>query len=180
MKEEPEAVIENYNDAPAACKEYDPRATEVARIIGKMIRKRMLAAAVEHIGSTAVPGCAGKGIVDLLLVYPESELESAKATLDELGFQRQTSRDPFPETRPMRVGSLEYQGKVFNIHVHVISDANAEADDLLAFRDRLREDSRLRVAYVALKREIIDAGITDSVDYSLAKGEFVKGAIERE
>ena len=40
---------------------------------------------VEHIGSTSVPGCAGKGIIDLMVLYPVGGLEHARQVLDSLG-----------------------------------------------------------------------------------------------
>src|SRR5262249_23014880 len=123
-------------------------------------------------GSTAVPGCAGKGVVDLMLVYPEGKLEAARDVLDALGFQRQSTRDPFPEERPMRVGSLEHDGSVYRLHVHVIAAGSPEVAQLLGFRDRLRADPRLVAAYVARKREIVAAGVTDSVEYCERKGAF--------
>ena len=53
-----------------------------------------------------MPGCAGKGVVDLMLVYPDGLLGASREVLEALGFQRQTTRDPFPEDRPMRTGSV--------------------------------------------------------------------------
>jgi GrpB-like predicted nucleotidyltransferase (UPF0157 family) len=171
-------VIGPYSKLSAICRDYDPCAAEVARLVGKMITAQLPALVVEHIGSTAVEGCAGKGIVDLMVLYSEGQLEAAKAALDALGFQRQTTRDPFPEDRPMRVGSLAYQDGVYQLHAHVISSASPEAAELRAFRDHLRADPALRAAYMARKREIIAGGITDSVDYAIAKGAFVKAVID--
>jgi GrpB-like predicted nucleotidyltransferase (UPF0157 family) len=120
-----------------------------------------------------VPGCAGKGIVDLMLVYPDGQLDAARDLLDALGFQRQTTRDPFPEDRPMRTGSLPHDGAAFNLHVHVIAASSPEADELRGFRDRLRADPALVVAYVAAKRTILADGCTDPVEYCNRKGEFI-------
>ena len=173
MSQNPKTTIGLYRSLPAACRDYDPRSTEVAGQIGKMILAQLPSLTVEHIGSTAIPGCAGKGIIDLMILYPDGQLEAAKATLDALGFQRQTSRDPFPEDRPMRVGAMEYQGTTFQLHAHVIAASSSEASTLCAFRDQLRANPELRADYVVRKREIIAAGMTDSVDYCLAKGEFI-------
>jgi GrpB-like predicted nucleotidyltransferase (UPF0157 family)/mannose-6-phosphate isomerase-like protein (cupin superfamily) len=128
---------------------------------------------VEHIGSTAVPGCAGKGIVDLMILYPPGQLAEVRDMLDLLGFQRQTGRDPFPEERPMRVGSVKYDGCRFQLHAHVIVSDSHEARELRAFRERLRREPALLEKYVALKRQLIGAGITDRLDYCIRKGEFI-------
>ena len=92
-----ERRIGKHEGAPAAYQPYDRRAPEVARTVKAMIWRRLPGVAVEHVGSTAVPGCAGKGVIDLLLPYGEGELEPIKDTLEDLGFQRQSTRNPFPD-----------------------------------------------------------------------------------
>jgi GrpB-like predicted nucleotidyltransferase (UPF0157 family) len=84
--------IGEHEHAPAACLPYDPRAPEVARMVTGMIHQQLPHVLVEHVGSTAVPRCAGKGVIDLLIPYREGELEPVKETLQELGFQRQSTR----------------------------------------------------------------------------------------
>ncbi len=162
----------------AVCLPYDPLFPEAAREVIRLIAAQDPLLTTEHVGSTAVPGCDGKGVLDLLVMYEPGALECAKAALAGLGFQKQTGRDPWPEDRPMRVGSLEFEGKRFAIHAHVIARGSAEALELLRFRDRLRSDPELRAAYVARKREIIRAGVADSLEYSVIKGTFVRETLE--
>ncbi len=170
-------IISRYEKIPADCHEYDLSAPRVAALIAQTINQHLPDVIVEHIGSTSVPGCAGKGVIDLMVLYPAGALETAKSLLDALGFQRQTSRDPFPETRPMRIGSTEYDGALFRIHAHVIAMDSPEVEELRSFRDRLRSNPELVAAYVARKREIIASGVTDSVDYSIVKGAFVQDVL---
>jgi GrpB-like predicted nucleotidyltransferase (UPF0157 family) len=166
-------VIGTYDTLPAVCLDYDPRSPDVAERVGLLIRKHLPEVTVEHFGSTAVPGLSGKGIIDLMIAYPEGRLEDVKAVLDLLGFQRQSTRDPFPEDRPMRVASLQHGGRTFRLHVHVIAASSPETNTLRDFRDRLRADPALQAAYVERKRQIIAQGIVDSVDYCERKGEFI-------
>jgi GrpB-like predicted nucleotidyltransferase (UPF0157 family) len=172
-----ERIISRYEEIPAACHEYDPRAPHVAALLAELVNRYLPDVNVEHIGSTSVPGCAGKGVIDLMLIYPEGRLEAVRSLLDALGFQRQTTRDPFPESRPMRIGAIEYDGAVFRIHAHVIACDSPEVGWTRAFRDRLRADPKLLADYVARKRGIIGAGVIDSVDYSIEKGPFIQKAI---
>jgi GrpB-like predicted nucleotidyltransferase (UPF0157 family)/mannose-6-phosphate isomerase-like protein (cupin superfamily) len=132
---------------------------------------------VEHVGSTAVPECAGKGVVDLMVLYPPGHLTEVKDLLKTLGFQQQMGRMPFPEDRPMRLGSIDYDGTRFLLHVHVISLDSPEVHELRSLRDRLRKDGTIVEQYVALKRRIIADGVTDSMDYSVRKGEFIAGIL---
>jgi GrpB-like predicted nucleotidyltransferase (UPF0157 family) len=171
------AMIGRFEHRPVACLPYDPRAPEVARRVAALIQGRMPDARVEHIGSTAVPGCAGKGVVDLLLLYPPGRLAEARDVLDGLGFQRQGGRDPWPEERPMRIGTLRYDGITFPLHVHVVAAGSADAAHDLRFRDLLRADPALAAAYVAEKHAILAAGTTDGPDYAGAKGPFIWQAL---
>jgi GrpB-like predicted nucleotidyltransferase (UPF0157 family)/mannose-6-phosphate isomerase-like protein (cupin superfamily) len=168
-----ETTIGPYQSATAACRDHDPRSGDVARRVGSLIEEVLEGVVVEHIGSTAAPGCAGKGVVDLMVLYPPGRLATVRDALDRLGFQRQTGRDPFPEERPMRVGSIQHDDTRFQLHAHVIAADSPEAAVLRNFRDRLRADPRLQDRYVALKKQILAEGITDPVDYSDRKGDFI-------
>ena len=57
--------IGEQEQAPAACLPYDPRAQEVACKVARMINYQLPDITVNHVRSTAVPGCAGKGVIDL-------------------------------------------------------------------------------------------------------------------
>jgi GrpB-like predicted nucleotidyltransferase (UPF0157 family) len=120
----------------------------------------------------------GKGIVDLMLLYPDGQLARARDVLDALGFQRQTSRDPFPEDRPMRTGSVVYDGMTFLLHIHVIAVSSSEVKELRRFRDRLRAAPDLVASYVAAKKAVLASGVTDSVDYCHRKGDFVQQVLQ--
>lgn len=172
--------IEPYEHIPATCLAFDPHAGEVADAVAALLRRRCPQLQVEHVGSTAIPGCAGKGIIDLMVVYPDGMLAEARAAVDSLGFQPQTFGDPFPEERPMRVGTVRAHGRRYRIHVHVIAVSSHEVDALRTFRDRLRRNAALVRAYVARKRHLIARGITGSPDYARAKGGFISSVLDHD
>jgi GrpB-like predicted nucleotidyltransferase (UPF0157 family) len=177
MFEQVEPVIGPYASLPAVCRDYDPRAAAVARQIGHLISEHLPDIHAEHVGSTSVSSCAGKGIVDLMIPVPEGEMDATKELLDRLGFQRQSGPDPFPEDRPMRVGSLLHDGVAFQLHVHVIPASSLEVEEMRFFRACLQSDPELKKAYVARKRKIIADGITDPLEYCKSKGEFLKAVL---
>jgi GrpB-like predicted nucleotidyltransferase (UPF0157 family) len=137
------AAIGPYEQLPAICNEHDPRSFEVARRVADLIESHLPDVMVEHVGSTAVPGCAGKGVVDLMVLYPPGRLPEVNDVLNALGFQRQTGRDLFPEERPLRLGSIEYDGTRFRLQAHVIALDSPEVLELWTFRDRLRGEPML-------------------------------------
>jgi GrpB-like predicted nucleotidyltransferase (UPF0157 family) len=168
-----------YESQGPMCEPFDAQAPAAAAVVVQYLRAALPGVSVEHIGSTAVPGCDGKGILDLMAVYPDGELEKVRDCVDNLGFQRQTSRESFPEERPMRTGAIDYGGRRYSIHLHVIAASNAEVEDLRYFRDCLRADPELRKAYIAYKKRILTSGISDSTEYAHAKGEFIRQCLGR-
>jgi GrpB-like predicted nucleotidyltransferase (UPF0157 family) len=139
-----------------------------------LIAERLPDTAIEHVGSSSVPGCAGKGFLDLVIPYrDDAHLAAINEALFALGFGRQRNRDPFPETRPMRTGAFDHGGETFLLHVHVVPDRTHHLVELVDFRDRLRADPALVAEYVAVKRAILDAGVRDGVDYAEKKGKFI-------
>ena len=169
-------ILEYQIMAPAYI-EYDPRVVVVARRVIEVIDAAAPWVQAEHIGSTAVPDCAGKGIVDLAAFYAPGTLARTRAALDALGFQRQQAGHIFPEERPMRVGAIEHDGEIFRLHVHVVEQGGPEAIDLRRFRDVLRADPALSAAYQAKKRAILQSGLSEPVGYTKAKGEFINAVI---
>ena len=67
-------VIGYYKHKAAELLPYDNLSPEVASYISKIITSKVNFVTVEHVGSTAIPGCDGKGIIDLMVLYPEGFL----------------------------------------------------------------------------------------------------------
>ena len=101
-------------------------------------------------------------------------LSIARDVLDQLGFQHQGGPEPFPESRPMRVGCVEYNERLFRIHAHVIESDSSEHYELLSFRDILRTNDSLRNRYEQEKKKILNSGVCNSIEYSKIKGLFVR------
>lgn len=171
--------IKLYSPAPAEFLLYNSVTAEIALLIRDAIHRIEPGLRAEHIGSTAVPGCGGKGIIDLAVLYPEGLLARAKAVLDEMGFQKQGGPEPWPEERPMRVGTVEHAGSSFRIHAHVIALSSPEIAELLWFRNTLRSDPSLRLGYEQQKKAILASGIRNSIEYSKAKGGFITEVLKR-
>jgi len=119
MAETTTKPIGPYERLSAEVHEWDPGTVEVAARVGELVRERRPDLEVEHIGSTAVPGLPGKGIVDLSIETTPEDIPGVVAMLYDLGFGPQPGPDPWPPTRPMPVGSLELGGKLYRIHLHV-------------------------------------------------------------
>jgi GrpB-like predicted nucleotidyltransferase (UPF0157 family) len=171
--DEAQPVIGPYDEPPIACRDFDPRATEIARQVAGFISRHLPSLRVEHVGSTAVPGCSGRGIIDLLIACPEAETEMVNSLLVRLGFQ-QGGPPLFPPHLPAYRGVCVHNGDAFSLHVHVLPNGVDEVDSIRFFRSCLRADAELKRAYVQQKRTIVSSGVGDEAEYCRQKAAFLK------
>jgi GrpB-like predicted nucleotidyltransferase (UPF0157 family) len=165
-----------YLRVPVEVHQADPHAPEVARRLIALIATRWPGAPAEHVGSSAVPGLAGKNIIDLLLAADPADIPAITKTLLELGFQPQVPA-AFPATRPMLWGAFRYGATDYRVHVHVVPASSPEVAAMRGFRDALRADPRLRRRYAALKRAIVEGGPVDPVVFTKAKHDWIVAAL---
>ena len=171
-------VVGPYKRMPLACRPYDPRALQVAKKVIQAIHANIDGVSAEHIGSTSVLNCPGKGVVDIGVFYDSGKLEEVKEVLAQLGFQKQNFGHMVPESRPMRIGSYEMDGQMFPVHAHVVAGDSEEAGEMRRFRNRLRKDPELLAQYVAEKERILAEGVVDSGEYADKKGPFVRNVVD--
>jgi GrpB-like predicted nucleotidyltransferase (UPF0157 family) len=167
-----------YRRAPVQVHQADPHALEVARRLIELIATRWPRTPAEHVGSSAVAGLAGKGIIDLLLPAEPADLPAITQALVELGFQHQRPA-VFPASRPMLWGAFRHGPTDYRVHVHVVPASSPEVAALRGFRDALRADPLLRRRYAALKRAIVAGGPVDPVVFSKAKHDWIAATLDQ-
>jgi dephospho-CoA kinase len=168
--------IGRYRRVPVQIHEADPDTPEVARRLIALISTRWPGTPAEHIGSSAVPGLAGKNIIDLLLAAEPAHIPAITQALLELGFQPQVPA-AFPATRPMLWGAFRHGPTEYRVHVHVVPAGSPEVAAMRGFRDALRADPLLRRRYAALKRAIVEGGPVDPVTFTKAKHDWIVTAL---
>jgi GrpB-like predicted nucleotidyltransferase (UPF0157 family) len=170
------APIGRYVRVPVEVHEADPYAPEAASCLIALIAARWPGAPAEHVGSSAVPGLAGKNIIDLLLAAEPAHIPAVTQILLELGFQPQIPA-AFPATRPMLWGAFRHRATDYRVHVHVVPASSPEVAAMRGFRDALRADPRLRRQYAALKQTIVSGGPIDPVAFTKAKHDWIVAAL---
>jgi GrpB-like predicted nucleotidyltransferase (UPF0157 family) len=164
--------IGRYRRLPVQIHQADPHAPEAAR----RLITRWPATPAEHVGSTAVPGLAGKGIIDLLLAAPPAHIPAITKALLELGFQPQVPA-AFPASRPMLWGAFRHRAIDYPVHVHVVPADSPEVAAMRGLRDALCADPVLRRRYAALKRAIVAGGPADPVAFTRAKHDWIAATL---
>lgn len=127
-------------------------------------------AAVEHVGSTSVPGLLAKPILDVA-----ARLDSAGSTdevrklLDVAGWEYRGDAG----SGGGLVFVLEARPRYRVAHLHVVNEHDDQWGHYLALRDRLRRDPAARVAYGDAKRQLALDHRTDRAAYTDGKDEIV-------
>ena len=127
--------------------------------------------AIEHFGSTAVPGLDAKPVIDILVLV--DNLDAARpaiSALDALGYSYW--RDDPDETKLYFVKGLPPAPRRTH-HLHIYADPK-DLDRLVTFRDRLRSDPEARAAYLALKRDLAARFVSDREAYTNGKTSFIE------
>jgi GrpB-like predicted nucleotidyltransferase (UPF0157 family) len=149
--------------------DYDPSwpaqyAREEARIRAAL---GDVALAVEHVGSTSVPGLPAKPILDIDLIVPDSTDEAAYVpALEAAGYVLRIREPDWYEHRM-------FKGADPNVNLHVFGPDCEEHERHLRFRDRLRAHPADRDRYAATKRELAARDWPNVGHYSEAKSEVI-------
>jgi GrpB-like predicted nucleotidyltransferase (UPF0157 family) len=165
-----------YHCVPVQVYQADPDAPEVARRLIGLIATGWPTTPAEHVGSSAVPGLAGKGIIDLLLANAPADIPAITQALFRLGFQPQRPA-AFPASRPMLWGAFRHGRTDYRVHVHVVPASSPEVAAMRGFRDALLADPHLRRRYAALKRAIVVGGPVDPVAFTRAKHDWIAATL---
>ena len=134
-----------------------------------------LAAGIEHVGSTAVPGLDAKPIIDVDVVIrhaddlPEVAARLATVGYTQLGDLGIIGREAFRATAELP-----------RHHLYVCAAGDATLQAHLTLRDALRDDPELAAAYGALKRDLAERYRDDRDAYSEGKSAFVTAVLLRE
>ncbi len=149
---------------------YDPAWATTYETLAGRIRAALgpVAAAVEHVGSTAVPGLAAKPIIDINLLVGDSADESAYVpALEAIGYVLHIREPGWHEHRLLRLAEPR-------VNLHVFTDGSAEHARMISFRDRLRSDPAALEHYLATKQRLAARHWEHVQDYADEKSSVVE------
>jgi len=134
------------------------------------IKKSLPDVQVVHIGSTAVPGVGGKGIIDILIALSNWEKKKeAVRSLQKLGFTH---------IHPEKDGRIFLSRKATtgygNTHIHLVEKGNKEYKKLIAFRDYLRKNPDQAEKYSNLKDNAVERAKGNRSKYAKLKERFIQ------
>lgn len=158
-------------------REYDPQyptffsleAKKLEEILGMEVR-------VEHVGSTAVPGLGGKGIIDVVIGVPKEKMWDTKKILEKhYVFREQWST---PE-RLYFIQDYPYQGSTRRVHIHLTEEEGEIWRELVGFRDYLLAHPAALKKYVMIKKEAVKVALGEGEKYRKHKDAFIKDILDK-
>lgn len=158
----------------AYCQEWPGQFNEEAFMIRQVVNPYI--SAIEHIGSTSVPGLAAKPIIDMLIgVNCLADSPHFIPHLLDLGYIYVPEYEvELPERRYL-YKQINYEDA---FHLHIVEPESDFFKRHLAFRDYLRSHPEAAAEYAELKLKLAQAFGSDRSGYTDAKSDFIH-AIER-
>jgi GrpB-like predicted nucleotidyltransferase (UPF0157 family) len=144
---------------------------EAQRIVDAVAAAGVSPLALEHVGSTAVPGLAAKPILDLAAGYDTGTAPAAYiAVFESLGYVYRGDGG-LPGREFFRRGAIRSH------HLHLVERNGSHWSRYLRFRDALRADAALRDAYASIKHSLAARYPHDREAYIAGKTEFVESVL---
>ncbi|ONK10702.1 GrpB family protein [Streptomyces sp. MP131-18] len=158
--------------------DHDPAWAALAGRAGEELTAALpgLFRAIEHVGSTSVPGLAAKPIIDLMASVDTLEQVTPEraAVLARLGY--------VPEETGMTGRFFYYRADGAGrraFHLHVVTAASWPTRNERLLRDHLRAHPEAAAEYAAVKRRLA-AERRSSLEYTKGKTEVIQRLIDRE
>ncbi len=133
---------------------------------------------IEHIGSSAVPGLGGKGIIDIMIAVSRDQMQNISGQAQKAGYifrplasneTRLFLRTEYPE-------DFENE-KVY--HLHITFPESADWKEAIAFRDYLRTHPEDLKRYAETKQHAAKEADENTEKYKKIKEDTVKEIIAK-
>ena len=160
----------NRREVPVVIVGYDPNWPDVYQAEQALILDAIgpHLAALEHVGSTSVPGLAAKPVIDMMAGL--RKLADAQGCIGPLAALGYAYRPEYEARLPERRYFVRP-----SFHLHVVERSSDFWVWHLAFRDALRADPR----YALLKRRLAACYGADREGYTEAKSVFIRSVEAR-
>ena len=171
----PEFTTTSEADATVEIVPYDPtwpQKFETERDLLQAALKQWLTGAIEHIGSTAVPGLAAKPVIDI--VAPVHSLESSRSAIDAAtacGYVY------YPYKAELMHWFCKPSPSHRTHHLHLVPYTSPLWKQRLMFRGALRSNMALVAEYARLKLRLAQQFRTDREAYTEGKSAFIQNVL---
>lgn len=139
---------------------------EEKRIKKYLTKKHLIA----HIGSSAVIGLAGKGIIDIMISCSRKDIPAVKKSILKVGYEQGSSSD---KDRLFFKMEKRIKNKERRFHLHITPLNHLLWKKANAFRDYLQANKIIAKKYEILKKKAIKECNNEGKRYRELKNEFI-------
>ncbi|MGI9200967.1 MAG: GrpB family protein [Woeseiaceae bacterium] len=160
------------NRAPVILSEYDaawPLKFEEEKTFLSGVIGEFLCGAIEHVGSTAVPGLVAKPVIDVMF-----GVESLKASKPAIAALESAGYVYSPYKTDVMHWFCKPSDEHRTHHLHLIPYESALWAERIEFRDLLRSDEQLATRYADLKIGLAARYKDDRETYTEKKWPFIR------
>ena len=125
---------------------------------------------IEHIGSTAIPGMAGKGIIDIALLLNDwKEADKIVPKLQKIGYSH---LHPLENGR-IFLSSIK-ESKIGDCHIHIVLKGSEAHQSLVSFGDYFLKHPDEVEKYSKLKKKLWEKSKGNRQKYGKLKEQMIK------
>lgn len=144
------------------------------------VEKKILASTgdidIHHVGSTAVVGMGGKGVIDILVGFEtDKECNLLAKKLKDVGFifQKRSSPDR------MFLSNKVEETREGDYHIHLTRKNSSDYINILKFRDVLRQNPEVCEAYLLIKKKSAAMASGERSKYTKNKAKFIQKTLDK-
>ncbi|MBI4054133.1 MAG: GrpB family protein [Candidatus Doudnabacteria bacterium] len=146
-------------------------AKEKAKIVATL--KGLKGFRIYHVGSTAVSGMLGKGIIDIAIAIKDWKIRSKYvAKLKEIGFRFQALEEKYR----LFLRRVDKTG-LGDVHIHLVKLHSKEMQSLVGFRNLLRRNKSVAKRYGELKLAWLKLVKGDRIKFGKLKEKYIRKEI---
>lgn len=165
-------MLKIYKSRNDFCERFDSIRNELHKILGPNY-------VIEHVGSTAVVGVDGKGIIDILVgARDAAEISQLEKLLIANGY--------FPAKRRSDVkdhaflASTEKETTFGDTHVHLAVVGSPTFNDFIKVRNYFQDNPKSAQEYSRLKHQIAEESGYEREVYKKIKSKYIEDILSRE
>jgi GrpB-like predicted nucleotidyltransferase (UPF0157 family) len=150
---------------------YSEERERLLDVLGNTVR------AMEHIGSTAIPGIPAKPVIDIAIIF--DTLNDARSTIPAVELLGYTYVPEFEEVNSHRLFLWIGTPTVHTYHLHMTTSDSDDWIMTLRLRNYLRAHPDDAAAYGALKKQLAAELGSDMAQYVERKTAFVESVLRK-
>lgn len=133
---------------------------------------------IEHVGSTAVPGLGGKGIIDIVIGAEKEKFELVSTELQKLGYEFRSTAST--DNRLFYRADLPdpVEG-IRRYHVHLVIKNGQDWHEIINFRNHLIDNPDAASEYNEIKKLAVEGLSGDGERYKKIKEPFIKEILRK-